>query len=73
MCIRDSLYAFDLVQRKAKRPAGVPDQKLARPVTKVGIVGAGLMASQLALLFARNLSVPVVMTDLDQDLSLIHI
>jgi 3-hydroxyacyl-CoA dehydrogenase len=35
-------------------------------VNKVGIVGAGLMASQLALLFARQLMVPVVMTDLDQ-------
>jgi 3-hydroxyacyl-CoA dehydrogenase/enoyl-CoA hydratase/carnithine racemase len=63
---RASLYAFDLVQRRAKRPAGVPDKALARPVTKVGIVGAGLMASQLALLFARRLQVPVVMTDLDQ-------
>ena len=35
-------------------------------MTKVGIVGAGLMASQLALLFARRLQVPVVLTDLDQ-------
>ena len=34
--------------------------------SKVGIVGAGLMASQLALLFARRLEVPVVLTDLDQ-------
>ncbi|HZB67553.1 MAG TPA: 3-hydroxyacyl-CoA dehydrogenase family protein, partial [Ornithinibacter sp.] len=50
----------------AKRPAGAPDSSLARPVTKVGIVGAGLMASQLALLFARRLGVPVVMTDLDE-------
>ena len=63
---RASLYAFDLVQRRAKRPVGVPDNGLARKVTKVGIVGAGLMASQLALLFARRLQVPVVMTDLDQ-------
>jgi 3-hydroxyacyl-CoA dehydrogenase/enoyl-CoA hydratase/carnithine racemase len=63
---RASLYAFDLVQRRAKRPVGVPDSSLARKVTKVGIVGAGLMASQLALLFARRLQVPVVMTDLDQ-------
>jgi len=46
---------------------GVPDKELARPVTKVGIIGAGLMASQLALLFARRLQVPVVMTDLDQE------
>ncbi len=61
-----SLYSFDLVQKRAKRPAGAPDKSLARPVTKVGIVGAGLMASQLGLLFARRLQVPVVLTDLDQ-------
>ena len=65
--LRAGLYAFDLVQKRAKRPAGAPDKSLARPVTKVGIVGAGLMASQLALLFARRLEVPVVMTDLDQE------
>jgi 3-hydroxyacyl-CoA dehydrogenase/enoyl-CoA hydratase/carnithine racemase len=65
--LRAGLYSFDLVQRRAKRPAGAPDKALARPVTKVGIVGAGLMASQLALLFAKNLEVPVVMTDLDED------
>jgi 3-hydroxyacyl-CoA dehydrogenase/enoyl-CoA hydratase/carnithine racemase len=62
-----SLYSFDLVQKRAKRPAGAPDRSLARPVTKVGIVGAGLMASQLALLFVRRLEVPVVLTDLDQE------
>jgi 3-hydroxyacyl-CoA dehydrogenase/enoyl-CoA hydratase/carnithine racemase len=62
-----TVYAFlDLVQKRGKRPAGAPDRKLARPVTKVGVVGAGLMASQLALLFARQLEVPVVMTDIDQ-------
>lgn len=64
--LRAGLYSFDLVQRRAKRPAGAPDKALARPVTKVGIVGAGLMASQLALLFAQRLEVPVVMTDLDE-------
>ncbi|WP_444950434.1 3-hydroxyacyl-CoA dehydrogenase NAD-binding domain-containing protein [Micromonospora ureilytica] len=64
--LRSGLYAFDLVQRRAKRPAGAPDKGLARTITKVGIVGAGLMASQLALLFARRLQVPVVLTDLDQ-------
>lgn len=62
-----SMYSFDLVQKRAKRPAGAPDRALARPVTKVGIVGAGLMASQLALLFVRRLKVPVVLTDLDQE------
>jgi 3-hydroxyacyl-CoA dehydrogenase/enoyl-CoA hydratase/carnithine racemase len=64
--LRAGLYSFDLVQKRAKRPVGVPDKSLARPVTKVGVVGAGLMASQLALLFAQRLEVPVVMTDLDQ-------
>jgi 3-hydroxyacyl-CoA dehydrogenase/enoyl-CoA hydratase/carnithine racemase len=65
--LRAGLYSFDLVQRRAKRPAGAPDKSLARPVTKVGVVGAGLMASQMALLFARRLEVPVVLTDLDQE------
>ncbi len=65
--LRASLYSFDLVQKRAKRPVGVPDKELARPVTKVGIVGAGLMASQLAMLFVRRLQVPVVMSDLDQE------
>ena len=65
--LRAGLYAFDLVQKRAKRPAGAPDKALARPVTKVGIVGAGLMAGQLALLLARRLGVPVVMTDLDEE------
>ncbi|NUT71993.1 3-hydroxyacyl-CoA dehydrogenase NAD-binding domain-containing protein [Pseudarthrobacter sp. C4D7] len=64
---RSTVYAFlDLVQKRGKRPAGAPDRKLARPVTKVGVVGAGLMAGQLALLFARQLKVPVVLTDIDQ-------
>jgi 3-hydroxyacyl-CoA dehydrogenase/enoyl-CoA hydratase/carnithine racemase len=63
---RAGLYAFDLVQKRARKPAGAPDKSLARPVTKVGVVGAGLMAAQIALLFVRRLQVPVVMTDLDQ-------
>ncbi|GAA1693070.1 3-hydroxyacyl-CoA dehydrogenase NAD-binding domain-containing protein [Microbacterium sediminicola] len=61
-----SMYAFDLVQKRAKRPVGAPDKSLARKVTKVGIIGAGLMASQFALLFVRKLQVPVLITDLDQ-------
>lgn len=65
--LRAGLYAFDLTQKRAKHPAGAPDKGLARAVTKVGVVGAGLMAGQLALLFARRLQVPVVLTDLDQE------
>jgi 3-hydroxyacyl-CoA dehydrogenase/enoyl-CoA hydratase/carnithine racemase len=64
--LRAGLYAFDLVQKRARRPAGAPDRALARPVAKVGVVGAGLMAAQIALLFVRRLRVPVVLTDLDQ-------
>lgn len=64
--LRAGLYSFDLVQKRAKRPAGAPDKSLARPVTKVGIVGAGLMAGQLALLYVRRLKVPVVLIDIDQ-------
>ncbi|MGG5172801.1 3-hydroxyacyl-CoA dehydrogenase NAD-binding domain-containing protein [Pseudarthrobacter sp. J1738] len=64
---KSTVYAFlDLVQRRSKRPAGAPDKSLARPITKVGVVGAGLMAGQLALLFAKQLKVPVVLTDIDQ-------
>ncbi len=63
---RAGVYAFNLVQGRAKRPVGAPDAALARPVTKVGVVGAGLMAGQLALLVAQRLEVPVLMTDLDQ-------
>jgi enoyl-CoA hydratase/carnithine racemase len=73
---RAGVYAFGLTQRRAKRPAGAPDRSLARAVTKVGIVGAGLMAGQLALLLARRLEVPVVLTDLDQsrlDKGVVHV
>jgi len=65
--LRSGIYAFNLVQKRGKRPAGAPDKNLARPVNKVGVVGAGLMASQLALLFVRQLKVPVVLTDIDQE------
>ena len=61
-----SIYSFDLVQRRAKRPAGVPEIK-PQKVTKVGFIGAGLMASQLALLFLRRYEVPVVMKDIKQE------
>lgn len=61
------LYAFDLVNKRAKRPAGAPDKSLARKINGVGIVGAGLMASQLAMLFVRQLKVPVILTDIDQE------
>jgi 3-hydroxyacyl-CoA dehydrogenase/enoyl-CoA hydratase/carnithine racemase len=64
--LRASVYAFQLVSH-GKKPVGAPDPQLARPVTRVGIVGAGLMAAQIALLFAQRLQVPVVMRDIDQE------
>lgn len=65
--LRASLYSFNLIQKKRKKVEGAPKPALARKVTKVGVVGAGLMASQLALIMLRNLKVPVVITDLDQE------
>ncbi|MGW0044293.1 3-hydroxyacyl-CoA dehydrogenase NAD-binding domain-containing protein [Rhodococcus sp. NPDC003348] len=65
--LRAGLYAFNLVNSRAKRPAGAPDKSLARKISGVGIVGAGLMASQLAMLFVKQLKVPVILTDIDQE------
>jgi len=61
-----SVYAFYLVERRAKRGVGIPEAE-PRRVSKLGIVGAGLMARQLALLALRRLEVPVVLRDLTQD------
>lgn len=61
-----SVYAFELVERRAKKRAGLPDSE-PRRVGRMGIVGAGLMARQLALLALRRLEVPVVMRDLTSE------
>ena len=61
-----SVYAFNLVERRAKRGVGVPDAE-PRSVQRIGLVGAGLMARQLALLALRRLEVPVVLRDLTQE------
>jgi len=61
-----SVYAFNLVERRAKRGVGIPDAK-PRSIQRIGIVGAGLMARQLALLALRRLEVPVVLRDLTQE------
>ena len=62
-----SIYSFDLVNRHAKKPVGVPDTK-PRPIGKVGVIGAGLMASQLAHFFIHRLGLPVIMKDVRQEL-----
>ena len=60
-----SLYAFDLVERRAKNPPGRPQEE-PRPIRKVGIVGAGLMAAQIAALVLRRLEVPIAMRDVSE-------
>ena len=62
---RAAAYAFTVVERRAKKGADHLEAK-PRRVQKVGIVGAGLMATQLATLFVRRLEVPVVLRDLEQ-------
>ena len=62
---QSAAYAFTVVERRSKRPPNLPDAK-PRSVQKVGIVGAGLMATQLATLFLRRLEVPLVLRDLDE-------
>ena len=62
-----SIYAFHLVEQRAKkhpaRPSAAP-----RDVHKVGVVGAGLMARQIAALLLRRLEVPVVLRDVKQEI-----
>ena len=60
-----SAYAFTVVERRAKKAPAV--EAKPRRIEKVGIVGAGLMATQLATLFLRRLEVPVVIRDLEQE------
>ncbi len=61
-----SVYAFNLIERRAKRGVGVPEVE-PRRIRKIGIVGAGLMARQLALLALRRLEVPIVLRDLTHE------
>src|SRR5674536_20746 len=64
--LRASVYAFDLTQRRAKQMVGIPAEA-PLPVNKVGVIGAGLMASQFGLLFLQRLEVPLVMKDIKQE------
>jgi 3-hydroxyacyl-CoA dehydrogenase/enoyl-CoA hydratase/carnithine racemase len=61
-----SIYSFGLVEQRAKKHPARPSAE-PLPITKVGIVGAGLMARQIATLFLRRLEVPIVMRDLDAE------
>jgi 3-hydroxyacyl-CoA dehydrogenase len=61
-----SLYAFDLVERRAKSSSTRPRAE-PRPVRNVGIVGAGLMAAQIAGLVLRRLEVPIAIRDVSEE------
>ena len=62
-----SLYAFQLVELRAKKHPARPTAPPLK-VNKVGIVGAGLMARQIATLFLRRLEVPIVIRDVKQEI-----
>jgi 3-hydroxyacyl-CoA dehydrogenase/enoyl-CoA hydratase/carnithine racemase len=69
ICTREfahRVYAFHLTTQRARKPSGVPADE-PRAVTRVGVIGAGLMASQFVSLFAERLAVPVIMTDVSQE------
>lgn len=61
-----SLYAFELVSARSRRAADVPPVPPA-PLRRAAVIGAGLMAGQLASLIAGGAGIPVVMTDLDDE------
>ncbi|WP_187365158.1 3-hydroxyacyl-CoA dehydrogenase NAD-binding domain-containing protein [Cellulosimicrobium cellulans] len=65
---RAALYAAELTGRGARRAARTEAGDAApREVRRVGIVGAGLMAAQLAVLLGSRLGVPVAMREVDED------
>src|SRR5699024_5625122 len=51
----------------AESPVALPSR--GPELRKVGVAGAGLMASQIAAQLAIGLQVPVVMRDLDEDIA----
>ena len=62
---RNRLYAFRITSAAHKTPASTPDAT-PHEIRRVGVVGAGLMASQIALAFAEIKDRTVIMTDVSQ-------
>lgn len=63
-------------EREAAKVADLPPTQAARPIARVGVVGAGTMGAGIAMCFA-NAGIPVTLMDvrqeaLDRGLSLIH-
>jgi 3-hydroxyacyl-CoA dehydrogenase/enoyl-CoA hydratase/carnithine racemase len=63
---RNRVYSFHLTSSRARKPAGVPDAA-PHEITHIGVIGAGLMATQFATLFAEKLNVLVTLTDVSQE------
>lgn len=63
---QSAVYAFELVNQRVKRQVGKPEVE-PRAITKVAIVGAGLMGAQLGALHLERLQVPLVMKDIDEE------
>ena len=63
---RAGVYSFDLVQRRAKKPVGVPEVPPAK-IKKIGVIGAGLMGAQIASLFLQRYECPIIMKDIKQE------
>ena len=61
-----SMYSAELLRRG--KPGRAPVEG-AREIRRVGVAGAGLMASQIAAQLALGLQVPVVMRDLDTEIA----
>ena len=76
---RASIYAFFTLQaaRKRSHPSGArrngtsdiatAQPATAQPATRVGVIGGGLMATQLAVLFATKLDAPTHLTEVTPD------
>jgi 3-hydroxyacyl-CoA dehydrogenase/enoyl-CoA hydratase/carnithine racemase len=63
---RRRLYAFRVTGSAHKAPRGTPSVP-TREINTVGVVGAGLMASQIALAFAESRDGRVIITDVTHD------
>ena len=61
-----SIYAFNLIQSRVRRQPWKPDAQ-PKDIKGVGVVGAGLMGSQLGALWLQRYQVPLVMKDIDEE------
>jgi 3-hydroxyacyl-CoA dehydrogenase/enoyl-CoA hydratase/carnithine racemase len=62
-----SIYAFDLAERRAKQPPPFVGRD-GTAIRKVGLVGGGLMATQIGGLIVTRLQLPLVVRELDEAL-----